>query len=615
MRIALVSREVFPFGGGGIGVFVNSAAHLLASRAEVTVVTSSAQEEEYRRLRAAHDPRLPDVAFAFVPEPHGLETAGFFSHMHCYSARVFETLRALYPEGGPDLVEFGDYLGEGFVTVQAADAEDSFLAATLVAVRVHTSAEMCAVLDGEIRHHFATEGTHTMERFVLEHADRLIEQGGDILGTYERFYRGRLAPEVRIRYPFRGATGSPGADAGCAVGEPLRLLYAGRLERRKGVHHLARAATALPGDDWSLTFVGGDTRTGPLGTSMRDVVGLAGEGDPRVVLEEPVSRERLAGRVAEHDVVVLPSLWECWPYAALEALHLNRPVLATPTGGFVEMIRPGAGGWLTRGTSVDDVEDGLRRVLEEREAVRELVRADAPLRLATELTDDDEIARAYETLLAAPRPRRRRPPRAGRRPPLVSAIVPYFRAHRFVRDTIGSLLAQTHPRMEILIVNDGSWADDDEVLAELSACLPVTVLHQPNAARNFGIRQCRGRYILPLDSDNMVEPEFVARCLALLEARDELAFVTAWSRYIDENGVPRSGRVDVGYQPFGNVGAANAESNVSGDAGCSRRRGSPTPRSSRATRTGISTVSSSARGAGGRSFPSGCCATGCAPIP
>ncbi len=217
-------------------MFVNSAAHLLASRAEVTVVTSSAQEEEYWRLRAAHDPRLPDVAFAFVPEPHGLETAGFFSHMHCYSARVFETLRALYPEGGPDLVEFGDYLGEGFVTVQAADAEDPFLAATLVAVRVHTSAEMCAVLDGEIRHHFATEATHTMERFVLEHADRLIEQGGDILGTYERFYRGRLAPEVRIRYPFRGATGSPGADAGCAVGEPLRLLYAGRLERRKGVH-------------------------------------------------------------------------------------------------------------------------------------------------------------------------------------------------------------------------------------------------------------------------------------------------------------------------------------------------------------------------------------------
>lgn len=280
-------------------------------------------------------------------------------------------------------MEFGDYLGEGFVTVQAADAEDPFLAATLVAVRVHTSAEMCAVLDGEIRHHFATEATHTMERFVLEHADRLIEQGGDILGTYERFYRGRLVPGVRIRYPFRGATGSPGADAGFALREPLRLLYAGRLERRKGVHHLARATTALPGDDW-LTFVGGDTRTGPLGTSRRDVIGLAGEGDPRVVLEESVSRERLAGLVAEHDVVVLPSLWECWPYAALE----------------------------------------------EREAVRELVRADAPLRLATELTDDDEIARAYETLLAAPRPRRRRPPRAGRRPPLVSAIVPYFRAHR-----------------------------------------------------------------------------------------------------------------------------------------------------------------------------------------
>lgn len=195
-----------------------------------------------------------------------------------------------------------------------------------------------------------------------------------------------------------------------------------------------------------------------------------------------------------------------------------------------------------------------------------------------------------------------------------------------MRDTIGSLLSQTHPRMEILIVNDGSWADDDEVLAELSACLPVTVLHQPNAglgaARNFGIRQSRGRYILPLDSDNMVEPEFVARCLALLEARDELAFVTAWSRYIDEDGEPRSGRVDVGYQPFGNVGAANAESNVSGDAAALLRR-----RLFEEEGFAYSEELTSyedwhlyrelqrAGRRGGRSSPSGCCATGCAPIP
>lgn len=576
MRIALVSREVFPFGGGGIGVFVNAAAHLLSRIADVTVLTSAAHEGELERLRAAGDPRLPDVRWGLVPEPAGAETAGWFSWMHCWSARVYERLQELYPEGGPDLVEFGDYLGEGFVTVQAADAEEPFLRDTLVAVRVHTSGEMCAVLDGEIRHDFPTEATHTMERFALAHADRLIWQGGDIYGTYERFYRGHVAPGARIRYPFRGVSGSPGADARYALDGPLRLLYAGRLERRKGVHQLARAVTALPGDDWSLTFVGGDTPTGPLGTSMRDVVGLAGEGDPRVELRDPVPRERLAALVAEHDVVVLPSLWECWPYAALEALHLNRPVLASPTGGFTEMIRPGAGGWLTRGTGVDDVEAALRRLLDQREEVAELIRTDAPLRLAAELTDEDDIARGYEALLAEPRPRRRRAPARPARPPLVSAVVPYFRTHRFVCDTVESLLAQTHPRMEIIVVNDGSWTEEDEVLAELSARLPVTVLHQPNAglgaARNFGIRQCRGRYVLPLDSDNMVEPGFVARCLGLLEARDDLDFVTTWSRYVDEDGLPRAGRIDVGYQPFGNVGAANAESNVSGDAAALLRR-------------------------------------------
>jgi glycosyltransferase involved in cell wall biosynthesis len=576
MRIALVSRELFPLGGGGIGQFVNAAARLLAGVAEVAIVTNAAYEPEYRRLREQADPRLPppEVRIAFVSDPTADEVGSFFSFTHRYSARVHERLVELYPDGGPDIIEFPDYLGEGFVTVQAARTLDPFLERTLVCVRAHTSAEMCSVLDGHLPADFQSRITFAMERSTLEDADRLIWQGGDILATYRRFYGSALAPDVRIRYPFRGATANPGADRGLELEAPVRLIYCGRFERRKGVHNLVRAATVLKRKDWELTLVGGDTATGPLGTSMRELVELTSFGDSRIDLVAGLARERVADLVCEHDVVVLPSLWECWPYAALEALHLNRPVLATPTGGFTEMIRPGVSGWLTAGTSAECLADGLRTMLDGRAEAERMIREERPLAAARELSDDREILDGYEELASAPRPRQRRPRGQGLRPPLVSAIVPYYRAQEFVEQTVRSLIAQTYPRIEIILVNDGSFEDPDWIVAELAARYPLIVVSQPNsglgAARNFGVRQSRGRYVLPLDADNTVEPTFVERCVDVLESDRDVAYVTAWSRYIDGRGEPLD--PPDGYQPFGNRHPVNALNNVAGDAAALVRR-------------------------------------------
>ena len=161
------------------------------------------------------------------------------------------------------------------------------------------------------------------------------------------------------------------------------------------------------------------------------------------------------------------------------------------------------------------------------------------------------------------------------REPLVSAIVPYYRGAGYVMDAVGSLLAQTYRRLEIVLVNDGSFEEEDLVVAEVAGRLPVVVVTQMNqglgAARNFGVLQSRGRYVFPLDCDNLVEPEFVARCVEVLERRPEVAYVTSWSRYIEPDGTPRPGP-ELGYQPLGNQAALIAEQNVAGDAAAVIRR-------------------------------------------
>jgi hypothetical protein len=188
VRIALVSAELYPFGGGGIGQFTSAAARLLSTLGEVTVLTSSRGREEHERLRGSGDPRLlpPEIRIAFVAEPTHEERFGFFSAPHLYSARIYDTLRELYPDRPPDLVEFPDFLGEGCVTVQAAATRAAFLRETLVCVRTHTAGEICETLNGALPLDFPTRATLAMERLTLREADRLLWGGGDVLATYRR---------------------------------------------------------------------------------------------------------------------------------------------------------------------------------------------------------------------------------------------------------------------------------------------------------------------------------------------------------------------------------------------------------------------------------------------
>lgn len=580
MRVALVSRELYPFEGGGIGQFVAAAARVLSSGAEVTVLTSSSHQALYEQLRLVGDRRLPPegVRMAFVAEPSVEEAAGWYGVMQCYGARVLERLRELYPEGGPDVLEFPDYLAEGFAVIQAARALDPFLDGTCVCVRIHTSAEVTEVLNGYVPGELSRGVLCAMERFCLAHADRLLWQGGDVLGLYRRFYGVEaLAAAVRIRYPYVGPAVDGSVDREFRPESPLRLLYLGRLERRKGVTNLVAAARGLDRDDFSLTLLGGDTDTGPLGVSVRDALALTIADDPRVTVHPPVDREQVAARVREHDVVVLPSLWECWPYAALEALHLNRPLLASPVGGLVEMVAAGVSGWLSEGSGPGCLAGALERLLDGRAEVERLVRSGSIVAHARALTQASGIVEGYGEL-ATVKPRARRVARsgsAGEGLPLVSAVVPYYRAWRYVGETVGSLLAQSYPRLEIVLVVDGSFAPEDWVVAELSARAPVVVVAQANrglgAARNFGISQSRGRYVFPLDADNLAEPEFVARCVEVLEARPEVAYVTSWSRYIEADGTPREWGA-IGYQPLGNESGLVAQENVAGDAAAVIRR-------------------------------------------
>jgi glycosyltransferase involved in cell wall biosynthesis len=111
--------------------------------------------------------------------------------------------------------------------------------------------------------------------------------------------------------------------------------------------------------------------------------------------------------------------------------------------------------------------------------------------------------------------------------PLVTVIIGAYNAERYLAEAIDSVLAQTHPRLELIVVDDGS-TDGSGRIAE-SYGDPVRCIRQENggmaAARNRAVPEARGSYLSFLDADDRFPPDKLARQLAVFEADPELDVV------------------------------------------------------------------------------------------
>lgn len=102
----------------------------------------------------------------------------------------------------------------------------------------------------------------------------------------------------------------------------------------------------------------------------------------------------------------------------------------------------------------------------------------------------------------------------------VSVIMPCYNDGQYIMQAIDSVINQTYINIEIVVVDDGS---DEKSTIEIICQLEkkVTVLRTehlgPAGARNYGIRHAKGKYILPVDADDMIDKTYVEKCVAILE--------------------------------------------------------------------------------------------------
>lgn len=126
--------------------------------------------------------------------------------------------------------------------------------------------------------------------------------------------------------------------------------------------------------------------------------------------------------------------------------------------------------------------------------------------------------------------------------PVVSVLIPVYKGEAFITRAIESILSQTYPAVELLIVNDGSPDNSARLIAPYLADHRVRYFEQENmgtaCARNTALARACGAFIGLCDQDDEWQPHKAYVQVAYLEKHPEVALVHSDVDYIDEDGQP-----------------------------------------------------------------------------
>jgi glycosyltransferase involved in cell wall biosynthesis len=119
---------------------------------------------------------------------------------------------------------------------------------------------------------------------------------------------------------------------------------------------------------------------------------------------------------------------------------------------------------------------------------------------------------------------------------LVTVIIPCYNGEAYLQEAIESALAQSHPEVEIIVVDDGSTDGSSRIAQKF----PVRYIRQENrgltASRNLGIDASRGDYVVFLDADDRLRPDAIETGLRVISEHPECAMTVGDHLFVSRDG-------------------------------------------------------------------------------
>ena len=357
LTICFLSQEYPPDDFGGIGRYTSDLATGCAARGhEVHVITKSPDrnrvdfEEGVWMHRLQPGGRIPAEGRG-VPLAPNLEVV----------SAVYKEVCRVHARGPVDIVVGPLWLCEGLLS----NLDDRFPTVLTLMTSLRTIASMHPSWD-KVAH---TQQLIALENATARTAKHIHAISGAILEKVRKDYAIGTVNSVVAPLGIRDRSGE--FQTRRAPGERrLQVLFVGRMERRKGVDLLLKAAERILKDHPHVEFVlaGKDTPNTETGKTYREAFVQEHAGEPdllgRVRFTGAVSEAELYQLYADCDVFCLPSRYESFGLVLLEAMMFGKPVIGCAIGGMQEIVEVGANGYLAEANDAGSLETCLRRLIE-----------------------------------------------------------------------------------------------------------------------------------------------------------------------------------------------------------------------------------------------------------
>lgn len=123
-------------------------------------------------------------------------------------------------------------------------------------------------------------------------------------------------------------------------------------------------------------------------------------------------------------------------------------------------------------------------------------------------------------------------------PFIISAVIPVYNGERFLAETIDSVLGQTYPNLECIVVDDGSTDETASIVRSYGG--RVRYVEKPNggvsSARNLGIKTATGQLIAFLDADDLWRPDKIEHQVEIFLRNQDVGLIYSAVRLVDETG-------------------------------------------------------------------------------
>jgi glycosyltransferase involved in cell wall biosynthesis len=546
MKFWIITTEYAPCNSGGIGTYVDHTSKMLASFGhEITVFLYDTtqkndlvlQEKNIRIIR-------------FVPNKTRTD---LFLGFNAYISYEFAHIIGEYinKEGAPDILESQEYHGIAYYIQQFKLLDYEGFKNLNILITCHAPSFICLEYNHAPVYQFPYYWTGEMEKSVIKSADVLISPSEYFLKEAKKRMDWNNTNAFVLPNPIQRISIKTTASY-----KKNMIVCFGKLSPLKGTFELLQYFKELwnSGFEHPLYIVGGTEQFfHPESKTMKELVinkysNYIEQGLLVLVGELPPEQAKVY--IKDAHVIIVPSVFDNFPYTVLEAMSIGKIVLASLQGGQGEMITDKQDGFLFDHSSPGDFSQKLNHILNLPESIINEIAVKAIKTITSRYSPDiiykkklsiiEEYLNKKRELISFPfitainllKPAL--PTLADNE--TLSVVIPYFNMGPYIEECIQSIYNSQYVNKEILIIDDGS-TDSYSIqrLIEIENNYPVKVYRKANEGlpktRNYGATIATGKFLAFLDADDTVEPLYYEKAIRVLNSYSNIYFVGCWTKY------------------------------------------------------------------------------------